>query len=56
MSKIVVLDNEWVTLWYHADTNIVHHQIHRFIYGDQFRIHAHLMRRTTAGLRDERGP
>jgi hypothetical protein len=34
---IVVLDNEFATLWYHPDTKIVHHEFHKFVYGDAFR-------------------
>ena len=33
MSRIVVLDNEWVTLWYYPDKKIVHHQVHKYAYG-----------------------
>ena len=31
MSKITILDNEYVTLWYHPDHGIVHHQFHKYI-------------------------
>ncbi len=27
----VVLDNEWITMWYHPVPKIVHHQIHKAI-------------------------
>lgn len=37
MSKITILDKEYVTLWYHPESKIVHHQFHKFIYGDKFR-------------------
>jgi hypothetical protein len=37
MSKTVVLDNEWFTIWYYTDTKIVHSQIHQFIYGERFK-------------------
>lgn len=37
MPPTVLIDNPFVTLWYHADKKIVHHQIHQFIYGAPFR-------------------
>jgi hypothetical protein len=37
MSKVTLLDTEYVTLWYHPETKIVHHQFHRYIYGQKFR-------------------
>ena len=37
MSKRVVLENEFVHLWYHPATRIVHHQFRKFIWGDPFR-------------------
>lgn len=37
MSKTVVLDKEYATLWYYPETHIVHHQFHKFIYGAPFR-------------------
>jgi len=30
MEKEVVLDNEFVTIWYHHDKKVVHHQFHKF--------------------------
>ncbi len=36
MSKVVVFDCPRATLWYHPDKKIVHHQIHKFIFGDEF--------------------
>jgi hypothetical protein len=33
MDKEVVLDNEHITIWYHRDKKIVHHQFHKFTYG-----------------------
>jgi len=29
--KITVLDNEDVTLWFHSESKIVHHKMHRFL-------------------------
>ncbi|HLY24761.1 MAG TPA: hypothetical protein VKQ72_00385 [Aggregatilineales bacterium] len=37
MSTTTIIDNESVTLWYHTDKKIVHHQFHKAIYGDDFR-------------------
>ena len=37
MSKRLVLENEFVHLWYHPAERIVHHQFRKFIWGDQFR-------------------
>src|SRR5215213_11218460 len=34
---ITIIDNPFVTLWYHPDKKIVHHQIHKFIAGKEFR-------------------
>lgn len=37
MSTETIIDNEYVTLVYHADTKIVHHTFHKTIQGDPFR-------------------
>ncbi len=37
MPAEVILDNEHATLWYYPEDGIIHHQFHKFIYGDQFR-------------------
>jgi hypothetical protein len=37
MSRITVLDTDYVTLWYYPETKIVSHVFHKFVYGDQFR-------------------
>ena len=34
---ITIIHNPCVTLWYHPDKKIVHHQIHKFISGKEFR-------------------
>lgn len=61
MSKITVLENPSATLWFHPDTKIVHHQLHKFIYGEDLRallsagtelIKKH---RATKWLSDDRG-
>ncbi len=36
MAKQTLYDSEFATLWYHTDTKIVHHQIHKFIFGEEF--------------------
>jgi hypothetical protein len=36
MSDIVVLDNESITLWYHPEKKIVHHEMHKFTFGKAF--------------------
>jgi hypothetical protein len=33
----VVLDNEWITIWYHPEVKIVHHQVHKAMRGQAFR-------------------
>ena len=33
MDKEVILDNEYITVWYYPDKKIVHHQMHKFTYG-----------------------
>lgn len=38
MEKITVLENEFVSLWFHPDEKIVHHQFHKkTIYSEVFR-------------------
>lgn len=34
---ITIIDSPVVTLWYHPDKKIVHHQIHKFVAGKDFR-------------------
>ena len=36
-SPVTVLNNEFATVWYHPDGKIVHHQFHKFIFGQAFR-------------------
>lgn len=35
MSKTTIIDNEYASLWYYPETKIVHHQIKKYIYGEQ---------------------
>jgi hypothetical protein len=37
MSKITILDNECATLWFYPESKIVHHEIKKFIFGQQLR-------------------
>lgn len=38
MSKITIIDNEFITMWYYPVEKIVHHQFHKkTIYGQVFR-------------------
>ena len=58
---ITVLDNPYVTVWYHPEKKVVHHQIHKFIAGKEFRDflmagHAVLKKNAaTKWLSDDRG-
>jgi hypothetical protein len=36
-ATITVLENESVTVWYHSDKKMVHHQFHTFVHGEAFR-------------------
>jgi len=35
MSPVTLYENSYATLWYHADKKVVHHQIHKFIFGEE---------------------
>jgi hypothetical protein len=37
MSKDILIDTDYVTLWYDPEKKIVHHKFHKYIYGQQFR-------------------
>ena len=37
MEREVLIDNEYVSLYYHPDEKIVHHVIHKFVSGEPFR-------------------
>lgn len=37
MPTIVALDNEFATVRIHTEKRIVHHQFHKYIYGESFR-------------------
>jgi len=36
MDKELILDNEYITLWYYPQKKIVHHEFHKFAYGKTF--------------------
>ena len=37
MSKITILDNEFVSMWYHPELRILHHKFHKYLWGEAFR-------------------
>jgi hypothetical protein len=37
MSRITVVDNEYATSWCYTKKKIIHHQFHKFTYGEDFR-------------------
>jgi len=37
MARQTVMDNANITLWFHTDTKIVHHQIHKYTCGEGLR-------------------
>jgi hypothetical protein len=37
MATITIYDSPSVTVWYHQDKRIVHHQVHKFVRGEEFR-------------------
>jgi hypothetical protein len=37
MAKEICLDNEFITIWYHADKGMVHHEWHKFLQGAKLR-------------------
>lgn len=37
MTTETIIDNDYVTLWYHPEIKTVHHKYHKFIYGQTFR-------------------
>ncbi len=36
VEKITVMDNDFCTMWYYPDKKIVHHKIHKYIFGETF--------------------
>lgn len=37
MAITTILENDYLTVWYHNESRIVHHQFNKFVYGDRFR-------------------
>jgi hypothetical protein len=37
MDTQVIVENEFITIWYHPDSKVVHHKIHKNIFGSAFR-------------------
>ncbi len=37
MSVIIIEQNDYGTMYYHPESKIVHHEYHKFIYGDVYR-------------------
>lgn len=37
MSTTTLYESSFVTVWYHPETKIVHHQIHKFVFGEEFK-------------------
>lgn len=37
MPTLTIIDTDYATLWYHPESKVVHHQFHKFIYGENFR-------------------
>src|SRR5882757_9151645 len=36
-STITVIDNEFVSMWFYIDKGILHHEFHKYLWGDTFR-------------------
>ncbi|MBN2529968.1 MAG: hypothetical protein JXR76_26495 [Deltaproteobacteria bacterium] len=37
MTKELIVENDFYSIWYHPDSKIVHNQFHQYTYGDKFR-------------------
>ena len=37
MAPTTLYESSYVTLWYHPEKKIIHHQIHKFVFGEEFR-------------------
>jgi hypothetical protein len=59
--KVTLIDNEDVSLWYHPETKIVHHELRRFVHGEKFRevlekgLATFMQHRACKWLSDDRG-
>ena len=36
MDKEIVLNNEYITIWYYHQKKIIHHEFHKFTHGKEF--------------------
>lgn len=36
MTPVTLYNSSFVTMWYHPEKKIVHHQIHKFVFGEEF--------------------
>lgn len=52
MAPTTILENDYLSVWYHPRTNIIHHKFRKFVYGERLReglnTGATLMKRYTA--------
>jgi hypothetical protein len=37
MAKEIIIDNEFISVWYHPEKKIIHHEFHKFTEGNIFR-------------------
>ena len=36
MSTTTLYESSYVTVWYHPEKKIVHHKIHKYVFGEEF--------------------
>lgn len=36
MSRQLVFENEFAHVWFHPESGIIHHQLHKFIWGEEY--------------------
>lgn len=48
MDPEVIYDSPYATLWYHPESKIIHHKIHKFSKNEEFRFFINLASRTLA--------
>lgn len=37
MAKVTIVDNPNISLWFHSDSKIIHHQLHKYTFGEPLR-------------------
>jgi hypothetical protein len=37
MASLKILDDDYVSMWYHPEPRILHHQFHKYVWGETFR-------------------